>query len=277
MIVIESISEIKDKVISLKKEGKSIGFIPTMGALHQGHLSLVEKAREENDIIVCSIYVNPTQFNNIEDYNKYPSTVEQDISLLKTVHCDILFLPKTKDIYKQKSLTSFQFGSIENVMEGKHRPGHFNGVALIVSKLFNIISPDAAYFGQKDHQQLAIIKQLVTDLSYNINIQSCPTLREESGLAMSSRNQRLSDVEKEEATLIYKSLCRAKDSFKKGTSVSKIIDDIKDEFSKSNLELEYFEFANAQTLQPIIKKESQVVICVAAFLGNVRLIDNIII
>jgi len=277
MKVIKSIVEIRNKVNTLKSNGETIGLIPTMGALHEGHLSLVKKSTEINNITICSIYVNPAQFNKKEDFNNYPITIEQDIEFLTNANCDILFIPKSEEIYSSKPVLSFAFGSLESRMEGMHRTGHFNGVGLIVSKLLNIIQPQTAFFGQKDFQQVAIVKQLVKDLSFATKIHSCPTLREESGLAMSSRNKRLSNSEKTEAAKIYDSLLLAKKLINNTIPFDKIMSQIKQFYANSLLELEYFEIVDSNSLEPVRDmNRDNIVICVAAFLGNVRLIDNVV-
>jgi len=278
MKIISSIKELKIQIYLLKKKGKSIGFVPTMGALHSGHISLIKKSNEINDITICSIFINPTQFDSIEDFEKYPSTLNDDIAKLKGEECDIVFSPNSSEMFISDSVLIFNFGNLETVMEGAHRLGHFNGVALIVSKLFNLVKPDTAFFGQKDYQQLAIIKQLVIDLSFDIEIYSCPTFREKSGLAMSSRNKRLSENELKEAPKIYQSLKLAEELISQKESISNVKARIESFYKNSKLELVYFEISDAKTLQSIEEKvlNQKIVICVAAFLGKVRLIDNII-
>jgi len=277
MKIINSIIKLKSELLPLKNS--TIGFVPTMGALHDGHLSLIEKSKKENDFTICSIFVNPTQFNNKEDFEKYPNTINEDTKLLEKQNCDFLFLPSSKEIYSSKSILKFDFGNLENTMEGRFRPGHFSGVALIVSKLFNIVNPTKAYFGQKDFQQLAIIKQLVIDLSFDVEVISCPTIREKNGLAMSSRNERLSKHEKHESSIIHNSLQLAKTkllSLKK-TDIIDIKAEIELQFENSNLQLEYLEIVSSTSLEPILTNENlnNTTICIAAFCGNVRLIDNI--
>lgn len=273
MKIINSITDLRTELLNINS---IIGFVPTMGALHDGHLSLIEKSKNENEFTICSIFVNKEQFNNSEDFNKYPINTDSDIKLLEQNGCDILFLPTSDEIYSEKPIIKFDFGYLETTMEGAFRPGHFSGVALIVSKLFNIVNPNKAYFGQKDFQQLAIIKQLVKDLSFNIGIVSCPIIREQNGLAMSSRNLRLSKKEQQEAGIIFKTLNITKDLLGK-----KPIDEIKTEvvnlFKSTNLDLEYLEIVDTNTLISIneYKIENETTICIAAHLGNVRLIDNI--
>lgn len=273
MKIINSITDLRTELFNINS---TIGFVPTMGALHNGHLSLIDKSKSENELTICSIFVNKEQFNNSEDFNKYPINTDVDIKLLEKNGCDILFLPTSDEIYSEKPIIKFDFGHLETTMEGAFRPGHFSGVALIVSKLFNIVNPNKAYFGQKDFQQLAIIKQLVKDLSFNIDIVSCPTIREQNGLAMSSRNLRLSKSEQGEAALIYKSLEMTKDLLIK-KPISEIKSELKNIFNNSNIDLEYLEIVDSNTLISINEYniENETTICIAAHLGNVRLIDNI--
>ncbi|MDE7373783.1 MAG: pantoate--beta-alanine ligase, partial [Odoribacter sp.] len=203
MQVFNTKNELANRIAGLKKEGKVIGFVPTMGALHEGHLSLVKASKKNSDITVVSIFVNPTQFNDPEDLKRYPRTLEQDIRLLETVDCDIVFAPSVEEIYPEPDTRKFDFGYLESVMEGAKRPGHFNGVGQVVSRLFDIVSPDKAFFGMKDFQQVAIIKYMVKQLKYNIEIIPCPIVREESGLAKSSRNTLLDEEHKKTAPHIY--------------------------------------------------------------------------
>lgn len=276
MITTGSIAEIQSLIRKYKAEGKKIGFVPTMGALHDGHLSLVNKAREKSDIVVSSIYVNPTQFNNQEDLQHYPRKTEQDKSLLGNCGCDILFLPSDEIMYADKSIISFDFGPLDKVMEGEFRPGHFSGVALIVSKLFNIVQPDFAFFGQKDLQQLSIIKTLVKDLLFNIEIVSVPIKREPHGLAMSSRNERLSEEDRKEAKIFYEALNAAKNIISEKKSTEEAKSKVQELFKTHKAELEYFEIVSDKDLLP--KSENYLapdtVLCIAGFIGNVRLIDN---
>jgi len=276
MITTGSIAEIQSLIRKYKAEGKKIGFVPTMGALHDGHLSLVNKAREKSDIVVSSIYVNPTQFNNQEDLQHYPRKTEQDKSLLGNCGCDILFLPSDEIMYADKSIISFDFGPLDKVMEGEFRPGHFSGVALIVSKLFNIVQPDFAFFGQKDLQQLSIIKTLVKDLLFNIEIVSVPIKREPHGLAMSSRNERLSEEDRKEAKIFYEALNAAKNIISEKKSTEEAKSKVQELFKNHKAELEYFEIVSDKDLLP--KSENYLapdtVLCIAGFIGNVRLIDN---
>ena len=269
--------EISQQIASLKKAGKSIGFVPTMGALHAGHISLVRHARHQNDIIVVSLFVNPTQFNKKEDLERYPRTIDTDLPLLEKEGCDFVFIPNEKEMYPEPDLRIFSFGNLDKVMEGKFRQGHFNGVAQIVTKLFDTVTPDRAYFGQKDFQQLAIIRKLASDCRYPVEIVACPIVREADGLAMSSRNTRLSPEERQHAPLISKTLLKARET---GTSVSPeslkktVIDAIdKDPF----LQVEYFEIVDDKPLQPVKSWDSPgtKIGCIAVHAGKIRLIDNI--
>ncbi len=279
MEVIKSIDALRAIINSYKLEGKKVGFVPTMGALHNGHLSLIKSAKQENEIVVCSIFVNPTQFNDSEDLDKYPRTLEADCQLLENNGCNIVFAPSVEMIYPGKVFTSFQFSHLDSILEGEYRDGHFSGVALVVSKLFNIVKPHRAYFGEKDLQQLTIIKQLVKDLYFDIEIIGCPIIREKDGLALSSRNQRLSEEERKKAITIYKSLQIAKKVY--GThhdlkkAKQKAVELIRE---KNDFVIDYFEFVNRETFEIVndssTNKEFPLSICVAAYLGEVRLIDN---
>ncbi len=266
--------------VAQKRElGKTIGFVPTMGALHQGHLSLIEKALQENNIVVVSIFVNPTQFDNKTDLEKYPRTLESDLNLLKKLSPDIIvFAPSAENIYEQEiSAQPFNFGGLEHEMEGKFRSGHFNGVATIVKRLFEIVQPHRAYFGEKDYQQLLIVKKLVRKHRIPVTVIGCPIKREPNGLAMSSRNQRLSDNTRKQAGVIYTILKEAKRKF--GTeSATNVTKWVKNQFNKHPVfTLEYFEIANAKTLKPVKRKHKNVPYraFIAVYADGVRLIDNI--
>lgn len=263
-----------------EQSSKSIGFVPTMGALHLGHLSLVKQGLDENDVVVVSIFVNPTQFNNSEDLKKYPRHLDRDIELLNDLKNSsiIIFAPDVNDVYTEDiSVRSFEFHGLEAQMEGAFRPGHFDGVATIVSILFQIVQPQNAYFGEKDFQQLLIIKAMVNQLRLPVNIVSCPIYREEDGLAMSSRNQRLTTSQRLEAPLIYKVLKAAKTMF--GTeNAAEIEQMVASKISVSTeLTLEYFVIADGDHLEPIveIEKNKKYRAFIAVFAGEVRLIDNI--
>lgn len=260
------------------QQASRLGLVPTMGALHEGHFSLLEKAVGECDRVVISIFINPTQFNNVVDLEKYPHDPQRDLdNLEKRFDNIVVFMPSTEEIYgKERIAEHFDFDGLENKMEGAYRAGHFDGVGTILSKLFHLIKPDRAYFGEKDFQQLQIVKKLVEILNLSIKIVGCPINRESSGLARSSRNERLSNKERKKATLLYRTLREAQKKF--GTiPVEDIIENIKREFEKdSDFKLDYFTIANEETLEPItqIESDTQYRAFVAAFLGPVRLIDN---
>ena len=255
-----------------------IGFVPTMGALHSGHLSLVKKALDENDIVVVSIFVNPTQFDNQTDLQKYPRNLEKDLSLLEDIQDElIVYTPPISDIYEKEVVSkNYIFGALESEMEGKHRNGHFDGVGTVLSKFFDIIKPDKAYFGQKDFQQLQIVKKLVALENLPIEVIGCPIIREENGLAMSSRNKRLTDEQFEEATIIYKLLTEVREKFATHSieDLNKLVSErlLQNQF----VELEYFEIADEETLKTVTQKNSSTTYraFIAAFIGDVRLIDN---
>jgi pantoate--beta-alanine ligase len=279
------------KVINLKSElfpilqkerskGRKIGLVPTMGALHSGHVSLVKASINEADTTVCSIFVNPTQFNNKEDLLKYPKTFDEDLSKLKQAGCDIVYAPAQEDLYENESnrITDYNFGEFELILEGKYRPGHFGGVALVVSKLFNIISPDFTYFGQKDLQQFHLIRQLIRDLSYDIRIRCVPTVREKDGLAMSSRNLRIPEEQRSKAAAFYKCLITGREMLMNGESISSVKNKIEEVFAGSpDLKLEYFEMIDTRNFKIIdqIKNENETSLCIAGYLNNIRLIDNV--
>ncbi|MBN2349471.1 MAG: pantoate--beta-alanine ligase [Bacteroidales bacterium] len=275
--VIEHIRELDPMNRNLRENGRTIGFVPTMGALHEGHLSLIKNSIENNDATVVSIFVNPTQFNDQNDLLNYPRTLDDDLKLLNTLKCDIVFVPSVKEMYPEKDTRVFNFGTLDKIMEGKHRPGHFIGVAQIVSKFFNIIQPDKAYFGQKDFQQLAIIKKLVTDYNYPVEIIPCPIIRENDGLAMSSRNRLLSSEQRKHATLISQALFNAQ-KMAGINSVQNVIDYVVSTINNDPLlETEYFEIVDSNQLLPVKSwdEPSFKVGCVAVKIGEIRLIDNI--
>lgn len=277
----EIISRVEDlkKIREELKSDKLIGFVPTMGALHLGHISLIKKAVENCDICICSIFVNPTQFNNAEDLEKYPNQIEEDLKLLKEAGCDIVFTPTKEEIYpsgfKEKS---YDFGQLDLVMEGANRPGHFKGVAMVVSRLFDIIKPNKAYFGEKDYQQLAVINELVTQEKRAIDIVSCPIIREEDGLAMSSRNLRLTKDMRMAAPRIFKRLKFIQEQ-KSNLSLEELKQWIEKQFEKDeDLVLEYFEISNAKNLvaSKAWADSNTHIACIAAYAGSIRLIDNIL-
>jgi len=262
----------------LEKINNSIGFIPTMGALHLGHLSLINKAKTENDIVVVSIFVNPTQFDKKQDLAKYPRTLEKDLAMLESVNCDIVFVPSIEEMYQDYiTASNFDFDGLEFEMEGKHRKGHFDGVGTIVKRLFEIVKPTKAYFGEKDFQQLQIIKKLVSKNHIPVKIIGCEIYRENDGLAMSSRNIRLNKTQRKEAPFIYKTISLAKEKFKTH-SISEVVEWVKNEFDKnSTFVLEYFEIANIKTLKSAKRKTKKTTYraFIAVFAGEIRLIDNI--
>ena len=277
MIVYRTKTDLNGHLVSLQNVGKTIGLVPTMGALHQGHMSLVEKANAENDIVVVTIFVNPTQFNDLSDLDHYPRTLDQDLELIRQLEADLVFVPSVKEIYPEEDTQTFDLGSLDKVMEGKHRIGHFNGVAQIVSKLFLLIRPQRAYFGQKDFQQLVIIRRLVEILELNLTIVPCPIIREKDGLAMSSRNTRLSKEERKLAPFIYETLVQAREKMEDLTP-SQLKEWVTLQFKKqSELNLEYFEIVEDKGLMPIDEWDTLVnkVACLAVELGGVRLIDNL--
>ncbi|GAB2761190.1 pantoate--beta-alanine ligase [Salinimicrobium soli] len=272
---------LKNQITAFKKEGLSIGFVPTMGALHEGHLSLIEEALSSCDTVVVSIFVNPTQFDNPNDLEKYPRTFEDDVMRISQLENDrdiIIFSPPASEIYGNEVVSEkFSFDGLEYQMEGKFRDGHFNGVGTIVKKLFEMVEPDKAFFGEKDYQQLQIIKKLVEKLDLPIEIVGCPIHRETSGLARSSRNERLSAEDRQTASFIFRVLQKTKEDF--GTkSANEIASWVEEEFKNHPaIELEYFEIANADTLESIQQRENgqKYRAFIAAYFGDVRLIDNI--
>ena len=278
MITLYTIKDLQKAVSISKNEEKTIGFVPTMGALHQGHISLVKKCCEQNDVCIVSIFVNPTQFNNPTDLEKYPRTIEEDTKILKEAGADIVFVPSVQEIHPEPDNCQFDFGLLDKVMEGKFRPGHFNGVVQVVSRLFDIVKPDRAYFGEKDFQQLAIIRQMVRQLNIPVEIVPMPIRREDSGLAMSSRNQRLTGDQKTEAVNIYRILSDSKALYNQKT-VDEVRIWVVESINKIPfLEVEYFEIVDGNTLQQIVdwKDTDYAVGCITVFCGEVRLIDNII-
>ena len=260
------------------KENKKIGFVPTMGALHQGHLDLVAKSTASMDITLVSIFVNPTQFNSSDDFKKYPQTLESDLALLKAAGAAYVFVPSVTTLYPQPTRLRFDFGALEQVLEGKFRPGHFNGVGLVVAKLFHLLQPHRAFFGQKDLQQVAVIKRLVQDLSFTLSIEVVPTRREKDGLAMSSRNMRLNQEERQQALLLYTQLAQAKKDLLTGVLWAKVQATIEEAFSKvANCQLEYVALVHPETFEIFdsFTQDGPRSICIAAYVGQVRLIDNL--
>lgn len=278
MEIIQSVAELKFFIEKTIQANQSIGFVPTMGALHAGHLSLVERAVNENDTVVVSIFVNPTQFNNKEDLEKYPRTLERDAAMLAQSGCDVIFNPAKEEIYSENDLTTtfdFDFGGLDKVMEGKFRANHFNGVVQIVNKLFELVQPTRAYFGEKDFQQLAIIHRMTKLFGLKVQIIDCPIVRESSGLAMSSRNERLSQEQKKIAANIYKILSENA-NFVPEKSPHELTEIIERKINTVNgLKVEYVEIADRQTLKTAKNWLKPTIICVAVFCGDVRLIDNL--
>ncbi|QXP56877.1 pantoate--beta-alanine ligase [Cellulophaga sp. HaHa_2_95] len=279
MLVIETKKELKDNLSAFISDSKSLGLVPTMGALHSGHLSLIEKASKENDQVVVSIFVNPTQFNNQNDLEKYPKTLESDLNLIKTVSNDIIvYTPSVKEIYQNNvSAEIYDFQGLDTVMEGEFRDNHFNGVGTIVEELLTSIAPNKAYFGEKDFQQLQIIKKLIQIKAIPVEVIGCPIVREESGLAMSSRNERLSTPMRKEASFIYKTLKDAKEMFGTKNAIQ-VIEWVENQFENNEfLSLEYFQIADIDTLKSVTEKlnNKKYRAFIAVFVDDIRLIDNI--
>lgn len=276
MKVLKSKKTLIDYVERQREMGKKIGFAPTMGALHEGHLSLYKAAKKENDEVISSIFVNPTQFNNPDDFQKYPKTLEKDLELLEKAGVDAVYVPNVEEMYPDGlNSKKYDFDGLENEMEGKYRPGHFDGVGTIVEELFRQVQPHNAYFGEKDYQQLAIIKKMVEKTKLPVKIHGVPTLREEDGLAMSSRNVRLTETQRKEATIIYETLVKVKEWFKV-ISLEVIKERVTDIFRNSNFELEYFVIADEETLKEAnaIDEEKEYRAFIVAYADTVRLIDN---
>ncbi len=263
---------------SYKKRGKTIGFVPTMGALHNGHVSLIKKARKENNIVVLSIFVNPTQFGPKEDYKKYPRNFSRDSAIAKKTGVDIIFAPEVKDIYKSGFSTYIEETNLSHILEGAIRPDHFRGVTTVVLKLFNTVQPDISYFGQKDYQQAVIIKKMVKDLNLDTEIKVLPTVREKDSLAQSSRNIYLNKEERKSAIVLYSSLIYAKELIENGlTDAEEIKKRMRETITKERLaKIDYIEIREPETLQPVKKITREVVILLAVKFGKVRLIDNVI-
>ena len=278
MILFKKGDELKKYLIKQASIGHTIGFVPTMGALHEGHLSLIRAAKEKTDLVVCSIFVNPTQFNDQQDYLHYPKTIDQDIFLLEKSTCDVLFLPDVQEIYPDSYLPlHYELGSLETLLEGKYRPGHFQGVCQVVDRLLAIVSPSFLFLGQKDYQQCMVIEKLISIQQYPTQLYIVPTMREASGLAMSSRNLRLSEEDRIKATAIYTGLTSIQSRLKTGL-VQQLCDEVASNLIRSGFEkVDYISIANAQTLEPIEEWDGQtpLVALAAAFLSGVRLIDNI--
>lgn len=278
MQILKTISATTRFVNHCKSKGETIGFVPTMGALHPGHISLIERSKAENDNTGCSIFVNPIQFNNPLDLEKYPRTIEDDIRKLEDAGCDLLFYPDVEEMYPEPVKEVYDFGQLDKVLEGEFRPGHFNGVAVVVHRLFRIISPDRAYFGMKDYQQLRIIQTMTQQLKLPIEIVPCPTFRESSGLAMSSRNVRLSASETAISPIIYQTLLKVKEMVGK-TGITTAENWATEQLSRpESFKVEYFKIVDSETLLPVtdLSGTSGLIACAAVFVRNVRLIDNLI-
>ena len=277
MITINSVSELRETVSKFRNEGKTIGLVPTMGALHEGHLSLVNRCRKENDVVVVSVFVNPTQFNNKDDLRTYPRTEEADRALLESAGCDIAFMPTVEEIYPEPDTRVFALGRVAEVMEGAMRPGHFNGVAQIVSKLFMFVEPDRAYFGEKDFQQIAVIRSMVKSEGFKLEIVPCPIVREADGLAKSSRNVRLTPEMRKVAPNIARILNESKEYAKShtvGETEKYVVDAIN---SYDGMEIEYYQIVDGISLEHLTSwdETGYAVGCVTVYCGDVRLIDNI--
>ena len=277
MKVIHTIKDLQAELSVLKAQGKKVGLVPTMGALHAGHASLVKRSVNENDVTVVSVFVNPTQFNDKNDLVKYPRTLETDCKLLEDCGATLVFAPSVEEMYPEPDTRQFGYAPLDTVMEGAFRPGHFNGVCQIVSKLFDAVKPHRAYFGEKDFQQLAIIREMVRQMKFDLEIVGCPIVREEDGLALSSRNARLSSDERENALNISRTLFKSR-TFAATHSVSETQKMVEDAIAAApGLRLEYFEIVDGNTLQKIgdWNETSYAVGCITVFCGEVRLIDNI--
>ena len=278
MIILKKVADVISQLTKERLVRSSIGFVPTMGALHAGHISLLEKCKEICDLNVCSIFINPTQFNNVDDFKKYPVTIEQDIYTLEKNGCGILFMPDVNDMYPEGTISkNFNIGYLENILEGKFRPGHFQGVCQVVSRLLQIVNPTHLFIGQKDYQQCMVIKKLLELENLNIEIIICPTLREENGLAMSSRNLRLNEEQKDQAANIYKTLIDIKQKIKLG-SLSHVKKEAAEYLISKNIKPDYVEIAEAGNLKIVNEWDgkTKLVALVAAFISEVRLIDNIL-
>jgi pantoate--beta-alanine ligase len=278
MKILKKVKQMQEYVAAAKRSGKKVGFVPTMGALHEGHLSLIRRAGKENDMVVVSIFVNPTQFGPKEDFNKYPRPLAKDAKLAKSAGADVIFNPKVEEMYPEGYQIFIDPGKLAEGLCGASRPGHFRGVATIVNKLFNAVPADKAYFGQKDYQQVQIIKQMVKDLNIPVQIVVCQIIREKDGLAMSSRNQYLNAEERKSATCLYEALKVSKAMIKgKIKEASKIKKEIRN-IIESNLlaKVDYIEIVNTETLEPVKLIKGKVVIALAVYVGKTRLIDNMV-
>lgn len=279
MLIFTKITELHGYLSQIRVRNKTVGFVPTMGALHDGHVSLIRYSKTACNYTICSVFVNPTQFNDKSDLERYPRMPEKDAALLESAYCDALFMPAVGEMYPQnENKTDFNFGYLDKILEGEHRPGHFNGVAQIVKRFFEIINPDKAFFGSKDYQQVMIVKALVKQMHSSIEIVACPILRESDGLAMSSRNTLLNPEERKTATIVPKLMKKAKElALTKGIETAKNF--VTAELSSTaNTKLDYFEICNADTLQVLsqLKPAEKSVAVIAVFVGKIRLIDNLL-
>lgn len=279
LVIVEKVKDMKELSKKYLKENKTIGFVPTMGFLHEGHLSLVRRARGENDIVVVSIFVNPTQFGPNEDYESYPRDLERDVKLLKELNVDVVFHPPVEEMYPKDFSTYVEETKLSRYLCGKSRPGHFRGVCTIVTKLFNIVRPTRAYFGQKDAQQFRVIKRMVRDLNMDVELVECPIVREHDGLAMSSRNIYLSDDERVQALALYNSLKLAENLVKSGERDAKVVKNAMKEFLSryDKVKIDYVEIVDEETLEPVKHIEGKAIVAIACWVGKARLIDNVIV
>lgn len=277
MKIFTTVKEIQQYLHELRNLNKTTGFVPTMGALHQGHLSLIKQARQVNDVVICSIFVNPTQFTDAADLEKYPRPIADDIQKLESADCDILFNPAVNEMYADNEQWHLNIGELEHLLEGKFRPGHYQGVTQVVYKLFNIVKPDSAYFGQKDYQQVLVIRKMVELLNMPVKLVMCPIERESDGLAMSSRNIHLTADDRKHALVLSKALMFVKDKFRSEKITVLQSEATRLVKSEPGVQLEYFEIADGNTLHPAGDDTKSIVALVAARVGHTRLIDNIII
>jgi pantoate--beta-alanine ligase len=278
MKVIENIKELRAYIQAWKKEGYDIGLVPTMGYLHEGHKSLIDRASSENNKVVVSIFINPTQFAPNEDLDKYPRDIERDCKICEAAGADLIFNPSPEEMYVENFSTYVNVEGLAEGLCGAKRPGHFRGVCTVVSKLFNIVNPTRAYFGEKDAQQLAVIRRMVLDLNFDIEIVGCPIIREEDGLAKSSRNTYLLEYEKKAALILNRSLVKAKNALKEGIKdAAKLIEIISEELNKEPLaKIDYIEVVDSSSLKPVKNIDSSILVAIAVYIGKTRLIDNFI-
>jgi pantoate--beta-alanine ligase len=278
MQLFKTIKEVRDAVAQARRQGKSIGFVPTMGALHTGHGSLIQKARAECGYVVVSIFVNPTQFGPTEDFNKYPRTLDDDAKLCESMGADCIFAPSADEMYPQKNFSWVDVEQLTEGLCGTSRPGHFRGVTTVCTKLFHVVGPDKAYFGQKDAQQAAVICRMVADLNFPMEVVVCPTVREADGLAMSSRNRYLSPEQRKQAICLYNALCRCRELIQQGTmSASRLIEQMTQIVTKAGVQVDYISMVDARTLAPVDKVQADTLVAMACRVGQTRLIDNMLI